>query len=123
MSRILLVEDDLDSCEALSQLLLKRGHAVDCVPNGRAALAAILSTTPELVVLDLSLPEMDGVRLLEIIRSYLRLQSLPVIVWTGLGDSPIVERAKTFNVDSVVSKGKANFDDLLEAIAISLKSR
>src|SRR5262245_19118269 len=98
MSHILVVEDDIDSCEALANFLLHAGHQVDCVPNGRAALAAVLSATPDVVVLDLSLPELDGARLLEIIRSYLRLQHLPVVVWTGMGESSIFERARKFNV-------------------------
>ena len=72
-------------------MLETRGHATKCIPNGREALASIITAPPDLVVLDLFMPEMDGPGLLEVLRSYLRLQALPVIIWTGLPDSPMVE--------------------------------
>ena len=120
MSHLLVVEDDADSRDALCELLARMGHHVDCEANGLQALYKVCTDTPDLVVLDLSLPQMDGAKFLEIIRSYLRLQSVPVIVWTGMMGNPIVEKAKSFHVDAVVPKGQANYSELLEAIKRSL---
>jgi CheY-like chemotaxis protein len=122
MSRILVVEDDADSSDALQRLLKRAGHEVDCVPNGQAALGAVLRRTPDLVVLDLAMPEMDGAELLEIFRSYLRLQALPVVVWTGMGNHPIVEKAATFNVKAVIPKGGPDYRQLLSAVKRTLDS-
>ena len=116
MPYILVVEDDTDSREVLCQALTKMGHEVACVSNGREALASILTRTPELVVLDLFMPEMDGPTLLEVLRSYLRLQSLPVVVLTAMSDGPMVDRARHLKVNAILAKGKATFEEIGEAI-------
>jgi CheY-like chemotaxis protein len=116
MPYILVVDDDAGSGMALCQFLRIAGYEVMAVPNGREALALILARTPDLLILDLFMPEMDGAGLLEILRSYLRLQSLPVIVFTGLPDSPAAERVKHLRVNTMLVKAKASPDDVLRAI-------
>ena len=116
MAYLLVVEDDRDSAEVLCAYLRKGGHEVNCLPNGKEALSAIISRMPDLVILDLYLPEMDGPSLLEVLRSYLRLQSLPVVVLTGLADSPMAERARHLKVNAILVKGKATPQDVLEAV-------
>lgn len=116
MAKILVVDDSPDSAEPLCRLLQARGHDASCLPNGRNALASILAATPDLIVLDLYMPEMDGPGLLEVLRSYLRLQSLPVVIWTGLPDSPLADRARHLKVNAILIKGKATLEDLVQAI-------
>jgi CheY-like chemotaxis protein len=116
MPYILAVEDDTDSRDVLCQALSKMGHEVACVSNGREALMSILTRAPDLVVLDLLMPEMDGPSLLEVLRSYLRLQSLPVIILTALPDGPLVDRARHLKVNAILVKGKATFEEIGEAI-------
>src|SRR5579863_6648003 len=105
MARILVVDDDPDACELAQQFLCKRGHDVHCASNGRDALSAILDDQPDMVVLDLLMPHMDGPSLLEVIRSYLRFQSLPVVIWTGIQQDQIIARAKRHGVCDVLIKG------------------
>src|SRR4051812_35619962 len=102
MAHILVVDDDADGRDALCAYLLKKGYTSECVPSGREALSAILARTPDLLVLDLLMPGMNGTALLEVVRSYLRLQSLPVIVLTGLPDSPMVEQVRQLKVNSIL---------------------
>jgi DNA-binding NarL/FixJ family response regulator len=59
---------------------------------------------------------MDGPSFLEVIRSYLRMQSLPVVVLTALSDSPMIERARVSKVNSILVKGRATTDDIRKAI-------
>lgn len=120
MASLLIVDDDADGREALCTYLTKAGHAVDCVSNGREALAAVLGRLPDLVILDMFMPEMDGGNFLEVVRSYLRLQSLPVIVMTGLPDSPMVDRVRHLKVNAVLVKGKATFEDIAAAVRTEL---
>ena len=68
------------------------------------------------MLLDLFMPEIDGGGLLEIMRSYLRLQALPVIVLTGLPESPQVDRARHLKVNTVLVKGKATLEHILAAV-------
>jgi CheY-like chemotaxis protein len=116
MASIMIVEDNADACEPLAKFLERAGHEVRCLPNGREALAQVLAKVPDVVLLDLLMPEMDGPSFLEVVRSYLRIQSLPVVVWTALVDSPMVERAQALKVNSVLAKGKASFEDIQRAI-------
>jgi CheY-like chemotaxis protein len=116
MAKILIVDDTPDSAETLAIMLRGSGHEVVCEPNGKEALVHVISTPPDVIVLDLLMPEMDGPSFLEVIRSYLRLQSLPVVVLTGLPDSPMVDRMQHLKVNSILVKGKASPQDILKAI-------
>ena len=65
--RLLLVEDDLELGDGLVHALAQSGYVADVVRNGRDALAACAAGTYQLVILDLGLPDMDGV---EVLRHY-----------------------------------------------------
>jgi CheY-like chemotaxis protein len=120
MPRILVVDDNADSLEALCKHLKDCEYGVDCVPNGTVALEYILHKAPDLVILDLILPQLDGCSLLEILRAYLRLKTLPVIVLTALSDSPMVERARALGVNAILMKGKATLEEIAEAVRTEL---
>jgi CheY-like chemotaxis protein len=120
MARIMIVDDSEDSRESLAVYFRESGHKVTCVPNGREALSQVLAQLPDVILLDLLMPEMDGPSFLEVIRSYLRMQSLPVVILTGLADSPMIDRARALNVNSIMVKGKAKPDEILKAIEEAL---
>lgn len=81
--RILLVEDNKDLSEGLSALLKSSGYAVDVVEDGASADAATLAEHFDLVILDLNLPEMDGLDVLKTMR--LRQDKAAVLVLTARG--------------------------------------
>jgi CheY-like chemotaxis protein len=116
MATVLIVDDDADARETLAVVIRKAGHEVACAPNGREALSLVLHSLPDVVLLDLLMPEMDGPSFLEVVRSYLRIQSLPVVVLTGLGDSPMIDRARALKVNAILVKAKATPDDILKAV-------
>jgi CheY-like chemotaxis protein len=116
MSKLLIVDDDEDGRETLAVVFRDAGHTVTCVPNGRDALGAVLADPPDVILLDLLMPEMDGPSFLEVIRSYLRIQSLPVVILTALGESPMIDRARALKVNSVLVKGKATTDHIRKAV-------
>jgi CheY-like chemotaxis protein len=116
MANILIVDDGEDSRQSLAALFRAAGHQVADVPNGREALAAVLAQLPDVILLDLLMPEMDGPSFLEVVRSYLRMQSLPVVVLTGLTDSPMIDRARTLLVNSILIKGKATPEEILKEV-------
>jgi CheY-like chemotaxis protein len=120
MAKVLIVDDMPDFCDSLAKVLQKSGHEVTSVTNGREALATALASTPDVVVLDLLMPEMDGPSFLEVVRSYLRLQSLPVVVVTGLAESPLVDRVRSLKVNSILVKGKASPEEMQHAVEEAL---
>src|SRR3954468_502370 len=120
MAKILIVDDSDDARETLAVFLRTKGHTATSVPNGREALAQVLADLPDVILLDLLMPEMDGPSFLEVVRSYLRIQSLPVVVLPGLADRPMIERARSLKVNSILVKGKATPDDVQKAIEEAL---
>ena len=115
MAHVLVVDDDVDSGDGLVRLLRRRGHRAVALPNGREALAVLMGATPDLIVLDLRMPHMDGMMLLDVMRSYLRLQQVPVVLLTAYPESPDVGRARELGVREVFRKGD-DFTGVLDAV-------
>ncbi|MGQ8365378.1 response regulator [Glaciecola sp. 1036] len=79
--RLLLVEDDIPLAEGLKQSLKRENYSVDWVDNGKFALAAAQTGEPDLIILDLGLPDMDG---LDVLRSLQAKKiQIPVLVLTA----------------------------------------
>ena len=81
--KILVVDDDANTCELIKMQLDMAGYDPLCAYNGRDALAVAKEHRPSLLILDLVLPEMDG---LEVFREVRRSTNVPVIMVTGKGD-------------------------------------
>jgi two-component system OmpR family response regulator len=79
--RILLVEDDVSLGAGLKDALGREGFVVDLVNSGRLAIAAVQADAPDIMVLDLGLPDMDGLAVLSAVRR--REQHIPVMVLTA----------------------------------------
>lgn len=79
--QILLVEDDHDLAKALQQALAKEGFVVNAVGSGEAAVYVIQNETPDMVILDIGLPDIDGLTVLKKIRP--KHRSLPVLLLTA----------------------------------------
>jgi len=120
MANILIVDDSEDAAEALARFLEKSGHVVQVVSDGKDALLAVMSKPTDLVILDLLMPEMDGPSFLEVIRSYLRLQTLPVVVLTAVSNGPLLDRARNARVNCILIKSQATHDEILSAVNSSL---
>jgi CheY-like chemotaxis protein len=116
MGAILVVDDDADSREAVSRFLMKAGHTVRAARNGREALVAVATTAPDVIVLDVRMPEMNGLEFLGVIRSYLRWQSLPVILLTAYPEEIPLERAHELGVKMTFVKPNYRLNDLLECV-------
>lgn len=113
MADVLLVDDDPDSNEAVARFLRKAGQEVRCVVDGGEAISALTQHTPDVVILDAMMPQMDGVSFLEVIRCYLRWQSLPVILLTAYADGPHIRKAVELGVRKTFLKGECDLAELL----------
>jgi CheY-like chemotaxis protein len=112
MASILVVDDDPDSREVLTRSFSKAGYAVRSAENGRRALIAVATAVPDVIVLDVRMPEMDGVEFLQVIRSYLRWSTVPVILLTAYDQGPHMGRARDMGVKCVFLKATYKLDDL-----------
>ena len=101
MAHVLLVEDDAAIRGAVMRELGDRGHAVEFVAAGLPALEAVTKSAPDVVVLDLGLPDVDGVRVLEMLRA---ISDVPVIVATARDDETEIVRVLDAGADDYVVK-------------------
>jgi len=99
--RILVVDDDLDIRTLVRELLERQGYDVTDAPNGREGLRAFYATSPDVVVLDVSMPEMDGFQTLERIRD---LSDVPVIMLTARAAELEKVRGLKAGADDYVTK-------------------
>ena len=116
MATILLVEDDNDAAEPVVAVLRKAGHRVLSVPNGHEALAVLILRDADLVITDLRMPGLDGVTLVTVIRSYLRWQRLPIIVFSAYAEGRTADKLHDAGVSEVLTKGRTSLVELLEAV-------
>jgi len=83
MTRILVVEDDRDIAELVARYLEKAGFAVETLASGKEALAAIAKQPPDLLVLDLMLPQVDGLEICRYLRGHEQTSAIPIIMLTA----------------------------------------
>ncbi|HEY7291466.1 MAG TPA: response regulator transcription factor [Vicinamibacterales bacterium] len=82
-TRILVVEDDPDIAQLVARYLGKAGFVVELVGTGREALQAITTRPPDLLVLDLMLPEIDGLEICRMVRANAAISATPIIMLTA----------------------------------------
>lgn len=99
--QLLLVEDDPAIRSALARALTERGHGVRTEASGMAGLQAAVNDRPDLVVLDLGLPDVDGCVLLSMLRA---VTDVPVIVATARDDERETVRALDAGADDYIVK-------------------
>ncbi|MDJ0853263.1 MAG: adenylate/guanylate cyclase domain-containing protein [Myxococcota bacterium] len=102
--RILVVDDDPGNVEILARRLVARGHQVDTVTSGPDALHRIEQQIPDLVILDILMPGMSGLEVLDAIRSHHSLARLPVVMATALSASEDVTDALARGANDYVTK-------------------
>jgi two-component system alkaline phosphatase synthesis response regulator PhoP len=85
-ARILIVEDDPDIAELVARYLDKAGFATERVASGRDALRQLASRPPDLVVLDLMLPQVDGLEICRLLRASEKTATIPIIMLTARAD-------------------------------------
>jgi DNA-binding response OmpR family regulator len=83
MSHILIVEDDRDIAELLQRYLTRAGHVTDALGDGSEALVFVRSRLPDLVILDLMLPGIDGLEVCRALRRAPETRALPIIMLTA----------------------------------------
>ena len=101
MAHLLVVEDDPQIRSAVLRALGERGHAVSSAPDAMTGLREAVDTTPDLVILDLGLPDLDGIELLRMLRA---VSTVPVIVATARDEDTMVVRALDAGADDYIVK-------------------
>ena len=83
MARVLIVEDDRDIADLVARYLSRAGFTTDVQTSGRAGLTAATTDVPDLVILDVMLPEMDGLEICRALRGQAQTAAVPIIMLTA----------------------------------------
>ena len=113
--RVLLVEDEPNIVESLTFLLGKAGFDVVTEPDGKAALEAVLGDPPDVLILDVMLPGLDGFEILRRLRADARGQGLKIIILTAKGQRVDRQTAHEGGADLFITKPFSN-NDLIAAV-------
>jgi CheY-like chemotaxis protein len=122
MANVLIVDDDIDGCKPLARLLQVVGHSTFFVHDGRAALSLLDRVRPDMILLDMMMPGIDGIEVLKTIRAHPIHKNLPVIVYSALSDSDTVAKALKSGAQSYLVKSKAGIGEIQDCIETHLGS-
>jgi DNA-binding response OmpR family regulator len=117
LARLLVVEDDRDIALALQLLLSRSGYAVEHAADGRAGLRLVHELRPDLVLLDIGLPSMDGWQVLERVRD---ISDVPVLLLTAHGQESEKVRGLRGGADDYLTKPFTNAE-LLARVEVLLR--
>lgn len=117
MTRVLVIDDDPQLLRALRITLRAAGHEVDTAPDGRTALDRAADAPPDVIVLDLGLPDLDGTEVLAALRPW---YTGPVLVLSARADSQDKVRALDAGADDYVTK-PFDMNELLARLRAALR--
>ncbi len=119
--KILIAEDNETLSDIYESMLKKEGYEVHVEANGADALEHIESFRPDLIVLDLNMPKMDGFEFLDHRKSNADLSAIPVIVLTGVGRDEDIQRVKDLGANWYFDKKTVELEPLLSKVQELLK--
>jgi CheY-like chemotaxis protein len=124
MGYILIIEDDLQNGRLAQKLLTNEGLTSVHVDNGEEGLRKVLSDTPDLVLVDLGLPDIDGETVIAVIRQQAHLKTLPLVAFTAYPSEMAGSIASAYDCDGVIEKpiDTRTFAKLVRAFAENTKT-
>jgi|YelNatPaOPRAMG01_1025707.scaffolds.fasta_scaffold03883_15 DNA-binding response OmpR family regulator len=121
--RILFIEDERELQKALREFLEKEDFEVLSAFDGKSGLEMAEKERPDLILLDLILPKMDGFKLLEKIKQKEETKGIPVIVLTNLEEMKSVEKAINLGARGYLVKSYYSLEELVDKIKKELKEK
>jgi two-component system, chemotaxis family, chemotaxis protein CheY len=121
--KILLIEDDKFFQKFYSTKLAENKVEVVVAGDGEDGLMKMMNTKPDLVLLDLIMPKMDGFAVLTARSQNESLMKIPVIVFSTLSQEKDVDQAKKLGANGYINKGSFDFNNMTSVINQVIKSR
>lgn len=119
---ILIVEDESFLSKVLAERMEDEGFArVDVAGNGEEALVKVQASRPDIILLDMILPRMNGFEVLEHLQADPKLKTIPVLVLSNLGQDQDIEQAKHLGATDYIVKSNFSLQKVVEKIASVLQ--
>lgn len=116
MKKILFIEDEAALQESLGEVLEQEGFDVLRATDGQKGLELAQTKNPDLILLDLILPKMDGFEILKRIKADKNTQLIPVIILTNLENAADIGRALELGATTYLVKANYSLDDVLRKV-------
>ena len=116
MKTILVVDDMAIFREPIAEALEAHGYKAICAASGRDALSALRGGAIDLILLDISMPEMSGLEVLQAVRADLSLRELPVVLLTAAAEREYVLKARDLGVRHYLLKSEFSLDNMLSRV-------
>ncbi|MFA5872128.1 MAG: response regulator [Parcubacteria group bacterium] len=120
-AKILIVEDDNFVAEVYSTKLSEIGYGVKIARNGEDGLVAISESMPDLILLDIIMPVMGGIEMLEKVKEKEEWRDIPVILLTNVGEKESIQKVRNLEVDDYLIKSHFTPAEVIEKIEATLK--
>jgi CheY-like chemotaxis protein len=119
--RVLVIDDESDVTQVVGEALRDRGHEVECASTGHQAIAVALRFRPDAVLVDIGLPDMDGITLAELLRGSVSGKRMRVVAFSGYGDPNLLGAVQRDLFDDYLQKPASlqSIEDALVAPTIS----
>src|SRR5690606_32007871 len=112
----LVVDDYEATCHALVKLLGYWGHSARCAHGGVEALRLLRTGRFDLVLLDMSMPDMDGLEVLRHIKTDPQLTNIHVVIYSAVDSEKTANTAYEHGAADYLVKGRASFDDIRQSL-------
>lgn len=109
-ARVLITEDEPNIVESLTFILKRAGYDVSSVADGEAAVRRLRGDPPDVMILDLMLPKLNGFDVLKLVKTDTLLRSLPVLVLSAKGQAHDRQLAEEIGADAFITKPFSNRD-------------
>ena len=116
MATVLMIDDVPLFRDVVLHALQRAGHQVSCAANGAAAMQALKTLKPDLILLDLAMPEMNGLAFLRQLRSDTALARTPVVVVSALSEAVEVKEAMKIGVQGHLLKSRFSLEQLIAMV-------
>lgn len=116
MAKILFVEDDPLIVKIYTTRLTADGHTVLSADNGETGLKLAQTETPDLIVLDIMMPKMDGFGVLSVLRSQESMKKIPILVYSNLAQEDEIIKAKQMGATEFIVKANLTPTEMIGKI-------
>lgn len=120
---VLIIEDDILLVSVLAKNIEKAGYHVESVGNAEEALKRLEGYRPEIILLDILLPGLNGFDFLQIVKKDERLNGIPIIILSNFGSKDDIDKGLVMGADAYLIKANVMPEDILKKIDLVLAER
>jgi CheY-like chemotaxis protein len=120
VATVLIVDDNEDICRVLARLVRSSGHTAEVANGGQQAIDYLATHRPDLLILDVMMPHVDGLEVLRSVRNDPRTAAVPVVMFTAAGEGEIRDRALRAGASGYLVKGSLDLRQIDEQLSTYL---